>query len=390
MKEIKTYFTSESVTEGHPDKVCDKIADCILDEYLRQDKNAHVACEVVVTENYCLVFGEVKANANVDVEKIVRKVVNEIGYNDDRLGFNGDTLKLDIRLGVQSADIDLGVGDDEGAGDQGMMFGLASNETPNYMSAPINYSHALTKRLEDLRKKEHVSFLRPDGKAQVTVEYHNNKLCRIDNVVVSTQHSEDIDIDELRRFVKKEVIEKVLPKELLDKDTKYYINPTGRFCIGGPLGDSGLTGRKIIVDTYGGACHHGGGAMSGKDPSKVDRSAAYMLRYIAKNIVASGIVDKIEVGISYAIGMKDPTSVMVDTFGNKYSDKRINDELVCNMIREVFPLQPKQIIKYLDLRKPIYSQTTNYGHFGKESLPWEKLDKVSEVKEYFEKYFNKI
>ena len=296
MKEIiRKYLTSESVTEGHPDKVCDKIADTILDAYLAQDKNAHVACEVVATTNFVLVMGEVTANAKVDVEKKVRETVAEIGYNDKALGFNADDLEVEIRLNEQSPDIAMGVGNDEGAGDQGMMFGFACSDTEELMPAPIMYSHKITKRLADLRKNNEVSFLRPDGKAQVTAEYENDVLKRIDNVVVSTQHDETISTEDLRKFVKEEVIEKVIPAHLLDENTKYYINPTGRFVIGGPTGDSGLTGRKIIVDTYGSACHNGGGAFSGKDPSKVDRSAAYACRYIAKNLVASGIIDKVEV-----------------------------------------------------------------------------------------------
>ena len=295
MKEIiKRYLTSESVTEGHPDKVCDKIADTILDAYLMQDKNAHVACEVVATTNFVLVMGEVSANAKVDIDALVRDTVAEIGYNDKALGFNAADLEVEVRLNQQSSDIAMGVGDDEGAGDQGMMFGFASNETEELMPAPIIYSHKLTKRLADLRKENVVKFLRPDGKAQVTAEYENDVLKRIDNVVVSTQHDESITTDDLRKFVKEEVIKKVIPEALLDENTKYFINPTGRFVIGGPTGDSGLTGRKIIVDTYGSACHNGGGAFSGKDPSKVDRSAAYACRYIAKNLVASGIIDKVE------------------------------------------------------------------------------------------------
>ncbi len=383
MKELRKFITSESVTEGHPDKVCDKIADVILDEYLKQDANAHVACEVCATTNYVLVFGEVTANAKVDVDALVRKTVKEIGYDNPVLGFSADDLVVDVKLNVQSADIMLGVGNDDGAGDQGMMFGLASDETENLLPAPISYAHALAKRLEEVRKTKLVDYLRPDGKTQVSAEYVDGKLIRIDNVVVSTQHDEKVDMEELRNFIKNEVIEKVIPENLLDANTKYFINPTGRFCIGGPTGDSGLTGRKIIVDTYGGACHHGGGAFSGKDPSKVDRSAAYMVRYIAKNIVASGIISKIEIGLSYAIGVSEPTSIMVDTFGNKFNYENINEVNLCQMIRDIFPLSPKKLIKHLDLRKPIYAQTTNYGHFGKADLAWEKLDKVEEIKKYF-------
>lgn len=375
----KVLFTSESVTEGHPDKVCDKIADSILDAYLEQDKNAHVACEVTATTGLVLVMGEVSANANVDIQKIVRNTVDEIGYNRGKLGFDAENLAVLVALDKQSPDIAMGVGDDEGAGDQGMMFGFASNETKEYMPAPVMFAHRLTKRLTECRKEHIVDYLRPDGKAQVTVEYNENKqISRIDSVVLSTQHSEDVDIETLRKFIKEEVILKALPNDLLDENTKYYINPTGRFVIGGPKGDSGLTGRKIIVDTYGGYARHGGGAFSGKDPSKVDRSAAYMARYIAKNLVAAGFADKIEIGLSYAIGVSEPTSIMVTTFGTA----KVSDDRIITAVRETFPLTPKGIINYLDLRRPIYASTTNYGHFGKDYLPWEKLDKVEELKKY--------
>ena len=385
MKEIiKRYLTSESVTEGHPDKVCDKIADTILDAYLAQDKNAHVACEVVATTNYVLVMGEVTANAKVDVEKIVRETVAAIGYNDKALGFNANDLEVEIRLNHQSPDIAMGVGDDEGAGDQGMMFGFACRDTEELMPAPIMYSHKLTKRLADLRKNNVVSFLRPDGKAQVTAEYENDVLKRIDNVVVSTQHDETISTEDLRKYVKEEVIKKVIPAHLLDENTKYFINPTGRFVIGGPTGDSGLTGRKIIVDTYGSACHNGGGAFSGKDPSKVDRSAAYACRYIAKNLVASGVIDKVEVGMSYAIGVAEPTSIMIETFGKDFK-YNLSKSDVATMIRSIFYTKPKDIIEKLDLREPIYSKTTNYGHFGRSGFSWEKTDKVKEILNYIEK-----
>lgn len=373
----KVLFTSESVTEGHPDKVCDKIADSILDAYLEQDKNAHVACEVTATTGLVMVMGEVSANANVDIQKIVRATVDEIGYNRGKLGFDAENLAVLVALDKQSPDIAMGVGDDEGAGDQGMMFGFASNETEEYMPAPVMFAHRLTKRLTECRKKHLVDFLRPDGKAQVTVEYNENKqISRIDSVVVSTQHSDDVEIETIRSFVLEEVIKKVLPNELLDENTKYYINPTGRFVIGGPKGDSGLTGRKIIVDTYGGYARHGGGAFSGKDPSKVDRSAAYMARYIAKNLVAAGYADKIEVGLSYAIGVSEPTSIMVTTFGTA----KVSDDKIISAIRKTFPLTPKGIINYLNLRRPIYALTTNYGHFGKDYLPWEQLDKAEELK----------
>ena len=372
----KILFTSESVTEGHPDKVCDKISDSILDAYLSQDKNAHVACEVSATTGLVMVMGEVTANANVDIQKIVRDTVEEIGYNRGKLGFDAENLAVLVALDKQSPDIAMGVGDDDGAGDQGMMFGFASNETPEYMPAPVMFAHRLTKRLTECRKERVVDFLRPDGKAQVTVEYIDKKLARIDSVVLSTQHNEEVSVEEIREFVLNEIIKKVLPNELLDENTKYYINPTGRFVIGGPKGDSGLTGRKIIVDTYGGFARHGGGAFSGKDPSKVDRSAAYMARYIAKNLVAAGYADKLEIGLSYAIGVSEPTSIMVTTYGTA----KVSDEAIIQAVRTVFPLTPKGIINHLNLRRPIYKLTTNYGHFGKDNLPWEQLDKVEELK----------
>lgn len=383
-EEDKYIITSESVSSGHPDKVCDLIADTILDAYLKEDPTSHVACEVVCTTQYVLILGEVTSKANIDVEKIARDVIVKIGYDKDELGFNGHTCKIDVRLNEQSPDIAMGVGDDEGAGDQGMMFGMATSETENYMPAPIHYAHALIKRLEYLRKEGNAKFLRPDAKSQISFEYKGNEIVRITNVILSTQHDESISLSELKDYVLENVIKYALPSKYLDEDTIYYINPTGRFVIGGPCGDSGLTGRKIIVDTYGGICHHGGGAFSGKDPSKVDRSASYLARYIAKNIVASGIIDKIEIGLSYAIGVAEPTSIMVDTFGLDFKYKDINKEALCKMIRKVFPLSPKAFIKHLDLRKPIYANTTNYGHFGKDGFSFEKLDKVEEIKEYFE------
>lgn len=371
----KILFTSESVTEGHPDKVCDKISDSILDAYLEQDKNSYVACEVCATTGLVMVMGEVTSKANIDIQKIVRDTVDEIGYNRGKMGFDAENLAVLVALDKQSPDIAMGVNNDDGAGDQGMMFGFASNETPEYMPAPIIFAHRLTKRLTECRKNKIVDFLRPDGKAQVSVEYDGNKIVRIDNVVVSTQHSDDVSIEELRQFILEKVIKEVLPNELLDENTKYYINPTGRFVIGGPKGDSGLTGRKIIVDTYGGYARHGGGAFSGKDPSKVDRSGAYMARYIAKNLVAAGYADKLEVGLSYAIGVSEPTSIMVKTYGTA----KVSDIEIIEAIKKVFVLTPKGIINYLDLRRPIYKLTTNYGHFGKKDLPWEKLDKVEEL-----------
>ena len=365
-------FTSESVTEGHPDKVCDKISDCILDAYLEQDKDSYVACEVCATTGLVMVMGEVTSKANVDIQKIVRETVDEIGYNRGKLGFDAENLAVLVALDKQSPDIAMGVNNDDGAGDQGMMFGFASNETKEYMPAPIMFAHRLTRRLTECRKSKIVDFLRPDGKAQVSVEYDNNRIVRIDNIVVSTQHSDEVDIETVRKFVMDEVIKVVIPHELLDENTKYYINPTGRFVIGGPKGDSGLTGRKIIVDTYGGYARHGGGAFSGKDPSKVDRSGAYMARYIAKNLVAAGYADKIEIGLSYAIGVSEPTSIMVKTYGTA----NVSDNDIISAIRKTFILTPKGIINHLGLRKPIYHLTTNYGHFGKDNLPWEQLDKV--------------
>ncbi len=378
LKKEKYLFTSESVTEGHPDKVCDLIADTILDAYLSLDNQAHVACEVIATTDFVLVMGEISANAQVNIEELVRQTVKEIGYNDSLLGFNADSLKVKILIDKQSRDIAMGVGSDDGAGDQGMMFGYATNETSEFMPASVMFSHYLTKNLSELRKKNNKSFLRPDGKAQVTVEYENGLLKRIDNIVLSTQHSDDIEIENLRKYIIEEVIKKVIPNNLLDDKTKYFINPTGRFVIGGPQGDSGLTGRKIIVDTYGGFARHGGGSFSGKDPSKVDRSAAYMARYVAKNLVAAGFASRLEIGFSYAIGVAEPTSIMI----NDYGTSKTTNELIISAIRKTFDLTPKGIINCLNLRRPIYKMTTNYGHFGKTNLPWEKLDKVEELKKY--------
>lgn len=375
-------YTSESVTEGHPDKICDYIADKILDEYLKVDKNAKVACEVIATQNIIYVFGEISSHVDIDIKKLILDVLNEIGYHEkDKT--SEQKVEIYIKLNNQSPDISMGVQNDEGAGDQGMVFGFASNETPEYMPAPVMFAHRLTRRLTECRKSKMVDFLRPDGKAQVSVEYDNNKIVRIDNVVVSTQHSDDVTIEEVREFVLNNVIKAVLPNELLDENTKYYINSTGRFVIGGPEADSGLTGRKIIVDTYGGYARHGGGAFSGKDPSKVDRSAAYMARYIAKNLVATGLISKVEIGLSYAIGVSEPTSIMINSFGSQFDSGLINSEDIIKMIKDIFPLKPKDIIQCFKLRSPIYSLTTNYGHFGKDNLPWEKLDKVDEIKNYF-------
>ena len=372
-------YTSESVTEGHPDKVCDQIADSILDYIIEQDPNAHVACEVCATTGLVLVMGEITTSTYVDIQKIVRDTVKEIGYDNPEFGFNGDDLAVLVSIDEQSPDIAMGVKDDQGAGDQGLMFGYATNETEEYMPLPLVLSHKLAKRLAQVRKEKLVNFLRPDGKSQVTVEYNEKKeAIRIDNVVVSTQHSADVSNEELKSFVKKEVIDKVLPKNLVDTKTKMFINETGRFVLGGPKADSGLTGRKIIVDTYGGFAHHGGGAFSGKDPSKVDRSAAYMARYIAKNIVATGICKKAEIGLSYVIGVSEPTSIYLNTYGTS----KISEDEIIKVVKKVFPLTPKGIIEYLNLRKPIYKKLAAYGHMGRIDLDvsWEKLDKVEELK----------
>ncbi len=375
---MRKLFTSESVTEGHPDKVCDQISDAILDEILRQDKNSRVACECCATTGLVMVMGEISTTGYVDIQKIVRDTVKEIGYDRGKYGFDADNLAVITTLDEQSSDIAMGV-DRDGAGDQGLMFGFATNETKEMMPLPILLSHKLTRRLSEVRKQGLVNYLRPDGKSQVSVEYdENDKAMRIDSVVISTQHDEKVEMTELQEFIKNEVIMKVLPQDLIDENTKIFINPTGRFVIGGPKGDSGLTGRKIIVDTYGGYARHGGGAFSGKDPTKVDRSASYMARYIAKNLVAAGVADKIEIGLSYVIGVADPTSIMINTYGtSKYTEEEIE-----KIIRSTFGLTPRQIIEGLDLRRPIYKQVASYGHFGRDDLdlPWEKLDKIEEIK----------
>lgn len=375
---MKKLFTSESVTEGHPDKLCDYISDSVLDEYLKLDPNARVACETVAGKGQILVTGEISSKENVDIEKVVRNVIKEIGYDDENLDIDYDSCNVILNMSKQSPDIALGVdksleekeGENiisEGAGDQGLMFGFACNETESYMPMPIYLAHKLSRRLADVRKDGILNYLRPDGKVQVTVEYDDNKPVRIDTVVVSAQHNEDVDLDVLRKDIKEKVIFAIIPNELLDENTKYFINPTGRFVIGGPLGDSGLTGRKIIVDTYGGYSRHGGGAFSGKDPTKVDRAASYMARFIAKNIVANGYADKCEVQLSYAIGVAKPVAVYLETFGTA----KVPEEVVLKKIEEKFDLTPRGIINFLGLQKPIYRQTTNYGHFGKENLPWE-------------------
>ena len=392
----KRLFTSESVTEGHPDKVCDAISDAILDACMEQDPMSRVACETCCCTGFVLVTGEITTKAHLDVQKIVRETVDEIGYNRGKIGFDADTCAVMVALDQQSADIAMGVdkaleakenkmSDEEleaiGAGDQGMMFGYATNETEEYMPYPISLAHKLARQLTKVRKDGTLPYLRPDGKSQVSVEYdENGKPLRLEAVVLSTQHDSDVSQERIHEDVKKYVFDPILPKELLDADTKYFINPTGRFVIGGPHGDAGLTGRKIIVDTYGGYARHGGGAFSGKDCTKVDRSAAYAARYAAKNIVAAGLAEKCEIQLSYAIGVAQPTSVMVDTFGTG----RLSDEKLVEIIRENFDLRPAGIIKMLDLRRPIYKQTAAYGHFGRDDLdlPWEKLDKVDALKAY--------
>ena len=389
----KILFTSESVTEGHPDKICDQISDGVLDAMLAQDPMSRVACETAITTGLVLVMGEVTSNAQVDIQKIVRDTIVEIGYDSTDKGFDGNLCGVMVSLDKQSADIALGVDkaleakltdsqiDAIGAGDQGMMFGYASDETEDFMPYPIYLAHKLSRQLSKVRKDGTLPYLRPDGKSQVTVEYDNEgKPLRIDAVVVSSQHSDDVDWEKIQKDIRKDVIDAVLPEELIDDDTKIYINPTGRFVIGGPNGDSGVTGRKIIVDTYGGWARHGGGAFSGKEPTKVDRSAAYAARYVAKNLVAAGLCHKAEVQLSYAIGVASPTSVRIDTFGTGV----LPEEKLVDIIQDNFDLRPAGIIQMLDLRRPIYKQTAAYGHFGRNvlDLPWEKLDKVDDLKKY--------
>ena len=384
------FFTSESVGEGHPDKICDQISDAILDAYLAQCPTARVACETLVKTGLVVVAGEITAppEVKVDIAKIVRQTINSIGFNHSDKGFDGNTCAVMVALEEQSPDIAQGVDEgnglhkEQGAGDQGMMFGYAVNETPQLMPATIQYSHDLMRELSRLRKTDGAwHWVRPDSKAQVTVEYKNGKVARIDTVVLSTQHAPR-DHDKIKRQVVESLIKTVLPPNLLDANTKFFVNPTGKFEIGGPMGDSGLTGRKIIVDTYGGAAPHGGGAFSGKDPSKVDRSAAYMGRYIAKNLVASGVCTRAQVQIAYAIGVAEPVSVMVDTFGTA----SVPDERLVTCVRELFPLKPKQLIEHLNLLRPIYKQTAAYGHFGRDDLPWEKSDMVGKIKDHLGKF----
>ena len=384
----KKLFTSESVTEGHPDKICDQISDAILDGFLEKDPNSRVACETAITTNLVLVMGEITSKAHINIDKIVRETIKEIGYNDIEVGFDYNECNVIITLDEQSEDIALGVNQNLeriGAGDQGMMVGYATNETEEYMPYAISVAHKLTRRLTEVRKNGMLPYLGPDGKSQVTVEYdEDGHPSRLEAVVISIQHNSNVTQEQLHKDIKKYVLNEILSQEMIDEDTKFFINPTGRFVIGGPNGDSGLTGRKIIVDTYGGYARHGGGAFSGKDYTKVDRSAAYAARYIAKNIVAAGFADKCEIQLAYIIGVEEPASVSVDTFGTG----KIKDEKIIEIIRQVFNLKPSGIINMLDLKRPIYRQTAAYGHFGRQDieLPWEKIDRVADLKNIYNKY----
>ena len=373
-------FTSESVSEGHPDKIADQISDAVLDEIIKQDPKARVACETYVKTGMALVGGEITTSAWVDIENLAREVICDIGYTSSEMGFDGRSCAVLNAIGKQSADINQGVDResplDQGAGDQGIMFGYATNETDVFMPAAITYAHRLMERQAQVRKSGKLDWLRPDAKSQLTFKYEDNNIVGIDAVVLSTQHAETISQKDLHEGVMEEIIKPVLPAQWLSKDTNYFINPTGRFVIGGPMGDCGLTGRKIIVDTYGGAARHGGGAFSGKDPSKVDRSAAYAARYVAKNIVAAGLADRCEIQLSYAIGVAEPTSIMIETFGTG----KVANELLVNLVREFFDLRPYGLIKMLDLIQPIYRQTAAYGHFGREQFPWEKIDRAADLR----------
>ncbi len=380
---MRHFFTSESVTEGHPDKICDQISDAVLDAILAQDPEAHVACECAATTGMVLVMGEISTSAYVPIDKIARDKIVEIGYDRAKYGFDGTSCAVLVSVDEQSPDIAQGVvreNADQGAGDQGMMFGYACDETEEYMPLAISLAHKLTRRLAEVRKDGTLPYLRPDGKSQVTVEYDDDRPVRIDAVVLSTQHAPDARQDQIYHDLMAHVVRPILPAALLDENTKYFVNPTGRFVIGGPQGDSGLTGRKIIVDTYGGYAHHGGGAFSGKDPSKVDRSAAYAMRHVAKNLVAAGLAKKCEVGVAYAIGVAKPVSVFVDSFGTG----ALSDEALAGIVEKEFDLRPASIIRTLDLKRPIYAQTAAYGHFGRADLdlPWEKLDRAEDLKKY--------